>query len=67
MPASEASLTAEANQRLEDVERKVLPPDNLAKVMEGSPSLADILDGDVVLSQKFVRFVIGHLMISFLV
>jgi hypothetical protein len=60
-PAGDAEvLVAQLDERLENVERKLLGVNDIAKVVQRRAALLHIVHREVVLPEKFVRFVLGH-------
>jgi hypothetical protein len=56
MPA----LSAQLDERLEDVERELLGVDDVAEVVQRGAPILHVIEVDVVLPQKLVGFVVGH-------
>jgi len=53
-------LAAHLHERLEHVERKLVGVNDVAQVMKRRAAILHVIDGQVVLPQKLVCFVLGH-------
>ncbi|HKO02449.1 MAG TPA: hypothetical protein VJ032_12180 [Thermoanaerobaculia bacterium] len=59
--SSVASLMTQLDERLEHIERQLFRVHDAAEVVERRAALLHIVDADVVLAQKLVCFLIGHI------
>jgi hypothetical protein len=59
-PKSKIELSAHLDERLENVERKLLAVHDLPEVVKRRTPLLNLFEADVVLAQQFLSSILGH-------